>query len=515
MIYPKIIIFAEATALSPSVKETLTLFPYQYVGSLKQLQKISSIADSLFVVHYTHWLEYQEWAGGSGTFVEEFFFRTFLYIDEKLSLETQIEYYQKGVFYLIRSRCDAKELEEKIRWSMSKLVRSNIHVLLSKQLERQYQVQKQFVEAQNEMLQMAVHDLRSPLSAMICYSELLMDGILDQIPNAPSNPLEIIHQNCQFLIALINDLLDSAQLESGKKNLPLEKCDFPVLLKKVIDSLSGLAGVKSIQFSVEINEVPPIYINPQKMERVIINLLSNAIKFTKANGSINIHCSARENRVILAIQDTGPGISKSDIEHIFDKFHIGQKGKIEGKGHGLGLSIAKKFVEMHGGEIYVESVRHRGSTFVIHLPVERRLTRKSSEFQRKIGFLDLGRDLNDIDDLEKKLMVEIHRFTSFQHFIDANKTQNFLALLINEKQHFGVFESRFQKLLEEAKEKNRPVFFLAHAIYLNEFADLFSFLNIHIVKKPLEIDKFVQRLSSVITPNRRLHEVKNESAILQ
>src|SRR5690606_25405255 len=206
-------------------------------------------------------------------------------------------------------------------------------------------------------------------------------------------PIRTIHRNCQFLIDMVTDLLDSAKIGSGKLQLKLEKVDFNKEVELAVKSLLGLADAKTIQIDLSLAPIQDLYLDVQKVSRVLSNILGNAIKFTKAGGRIVVRSRQQDNVLALSIQDTGPGITPADLEAIFEKFHTGSESNLAGKGHGLGLAISKSFVELHGGRLFVESTRHKGSVFIVHLPVEKRKSSAVRQTMRKLLILDLGRDI--------------------------------------------------------------------------------------------------------------------------
>ncbi len=429
-----------------------------------------------------------------------------LFGKSKLTSEELVQWYEKGVYYISQSFSKDKKLKSKFE----KLVTQKCSVMsqrfLSQRLNHEFEDQKKHIQEQNDLLQMAVHDLRSPLSAMVCYSELLMDGVLDSIKGTKVDPINIIHQNCEFLIDMVDDLLDSAQLEAGKKSLKLVRSNFTNIILKVVRSLEGLARVKDIDIITHLDSIPDLFVDPQKMERIVINLLGNAIKFTKAKGTIVIKCTRVENNIVFSIQDTGPGIPEKDLENIFEKFNIGDDSKISGKGHGLGLAITKSFVEMHGGKIFVKSERHKGSTFIIHLRVEKRLSHLHRDGTKKILFLDAAQDIPDVNSLVHIAGAEVEFWDVKQFKKKSKEMSKFASVIINEKMDFSTIGHKFFHNLENSQLKHRPWFFLFPSEISKDERMLFEYLNIHVLIKPLDLPQLVSEIEKYLTVDRRKKE---------
>lgn len=222
------------------------------------------------------------------------------------------------------------------------------------------------LERQEEFFQMAVHDLRSPLSAIVVYSELLMNRVLGDLSDRQVEQIGTIHRNCVQLIRMAEDVLASAQVRAGKLEIEMLPLDLHVLCREAVVGLAGLAQAKNIDVVVVPNEVPHVPADQDKLSRAFCNILGNAIKFTPVGGKILVELGSDAHEVTIAVTDEGPGISPEKRESIFAKFQRGEHGGE--KGHGLGLTIARYFIDLHGGRILVDSRRNRGSTFLLALP---------------------------------------------------------------------------------------------------------------------------------------------------
>jgi signal transduction histidine kinase len=230
------------------------------------------------------------------------------------------------------------------------------------------------IEAANrhksEFLANMSHELRTPLNAIIGFSEVLLDPSLKVSDEEQSQFLTDVLSSGKHLLGLINEILDLAKIEAGKLELQIE----PALLQDVVEAVSNtmrsLAVKKSIDLRVESDErLAPFPMDGARVKQVLLNLVGNAIKFTPEGGRVWVRAGSMNGDVRVEVGDTGPGIPDHDHERIFLEFQ--QAGSDSGKpqGTGLGLALAKKFVEMHGGKIWLESEVGKGSRFFFTLPI--------------------------------------------------------------------------------------------------------------------------------------------------
>ncbi len=230
------------------------------------------------------------------------------------------------------------------------------------------------IEAANrhksEFLANMSHELRTPLNAIIGFSEVLLDPSMRVTEDERSQFLTDVLGSGKHLLNLINEILDLAKVESGKMELQIE----PALLQDVIEAVSNtmrsLAAKKSIDLRADCDErLAPFPMDGARVKQVLLNLVGNAIKFTPQAGKVWVRADSEDGAVRVEVGDTGPGIAAEDQERIFLEFQ--QAGSDAGKpqGTGLGLALAKKFVEMHGGKIWVKSEVGKGSTFTFTLPI--------------------------------------------------------------------------------------------------------------------------------------------------
>ena len=214
------------------------------------------------------------------------------------------------------------------------------------------------------------HELRTPLTNIIGFTRLLLKGIDGPLTEQQRQDLEIIYHNSQHLLGLINDLLDLSQIEAGLMELQFREVDLAELIRSVMSTASALVRGKRVALREEIApDLPTVRADPARIRQVLLRLMANAAKYTD-QGSITVRAWTSNGKVMVSVSDTGVGIPPEDLERIFERFEQG--GAEDGRrtnGAGLGLSLSKEFVEMHGGQIWVESEVGKGSTFTFSLPL--------------------------------------------------------------------------------------------------------------------------------------------------
>lgn len=226
---------------------------------------------------------------------------------------------------------------------------------------------KEVDHIRREFIHTVSHDLRSPLTSIIGYAELVdRAGSLNERQH---DFLRRIQDSIQHITSLINDLLDIGNIEAGI-DTRREFVQLEGILHYTIDMLHGQIKVKRIKLRTEIAPaLPALRANPIRLRQVLDNVIGNAIKYSYVGGEIFISINSEGNQVILQVTDQGPGIPPADQPHIFDKFYRGTNISSEVEGSGLGLAIVKNIVENHQGRIWVESTVGKGSSFFIVLPV--------------------------------------------------------------------------------------------------------------------------------------------------
>jgi signal transduction histidine kinase len=222
----------------------------------------------------------------------------------------------------------------------------------------------------SEFLANMSHELRTPLNAVIGFSEVLLQRMFGTLNDKQDEYLKDIYASGQHLLSLINDILDLSKIEAGRMELAPAPFHLPSALDNAVTLVKECAGRHGIALRLDIDPaLGEVAGDERKIKQVLLNLLSNAVKFTPDGGRISLKAGRRDGAVEISVADTGIGIAPDDQAAIFEEFRQVGSDERRREGTGLGLTLAKKFVELHGGRIWVESELGRGSTFTFTLPV--------------------------------------------------------------------------------------------------------------------------------------------------
>jgi signal transduction histidine kinase len=213
------------------------------------------------------------------------------------------------------------------------------------------------------------HELRTPLNAIIGFSEVLTERMFGELNEKQDEYLKDIYASGQHLLSLINDILDLSKIEAGRMELELADFNLPQALENALVLVRERALRRSITLEQAIDpHLGEIRGDERKVKQVLLNLLSNALKFTPDGGRVNVQAMLHDANVEVSVSDTGVGIAPADQEAIFEEFRqVGTAAK-KVEGTGLGLTLSRKFIELHGGRIWVESQLGTGSTFTFTIP---------------------------------------------------------------------------------------------------------------------------------------------------
>ena len=223
----------------------------------------------------------------------------------------------------------------------------------------------------SEFLANMSHELRTPLNAVIGFSEVLLQRMFGALNDKQDEYLKDIYASGQHLLSLINDILDLSKIEAGRMELAPAPFHLPTALENAVTLVREQAARHGIALHLDLDpRLDQLVGDERKVKQVVLNLLSNAVKFTPEGGRISLTAVRRDSSVEIAVTDTGIGIAPEDQAAIFEEFRqVGSDETRKQEGTGLGLTLAKKFVELHGGRIWVESKLGTGSTFTFTLPV--------------------------------------------------------------------------------------------------------------------------------------------------
>jgi signal transduction histidine kinase len=243
------------------------------------------------------------------------------------------------------------------------------------QQSRLYQTTRQQAERlleldrlKTEFFQNISHEFRTPLTLTIGP----LESAVQHQKDLPYKQAEIALRNCRRLLRLVNQLLNLQRLDAGQMQPIFRPCNFIEFVEQTVETFRPYCEKKGITVETEIHSCPPLYLDLEKFDKVLYNLLSNAMKFTPDQGKITVSVEKTGNYCILQVKDTGIGIRNDQIPHLFDRFRQAEGSVSRSyEGSGLGLALAKELVQLHGGQITVESVYEQGSTFTVWIPLGR------------------------------------------------------------------------------------------------------------------------------------------------
>jgi signal transduction histidine kinase len=221
----------------------------------------------------------------------------------------------------------------------------------------------------SEFLANMSHELRTPLNAIIGFSQVLRQRLFGQINPKQEEYLDDILSSGNHLLSLINDILDLSKVEAGQVELKMAAFSLRDAIERGAVTLGGRAAKNGVGLSVELApDVDIVDGDERRIRQVVFNLLSNAVKFTPPGGHVTVAATRVNGEVQVAVADTGPGIAAEDHERIFEQFQQTDVGAGQREGTGLGLTLSRRLVELHGGRIWVDSEPGQGSRFVFTLP---------------------------------------------------------------------------------------------------------------------------------------------------
>jgi signal transduction histidine kinase len=248
---------------------------------------------------------------------------------------------------------------------------NNDLVNMQRELAKKNRELDELNKLKNQFLGIAAHDLRNPLGVIMGYSDFLIEEVQEILSEDQNMMLQSILASSEFMLGLLNELLDISAIESGNLNLNLVKADLGNVVRKNVELNNVIAHKKGIGiYFTQSEPMPEILFDSGKIEQVLNNLISNAVKFSQPGTCVNVTISRRDNDLIVAVADHGPGIPEAERGKLFNPFQKTSVRSTAGeKSTGLGLSIVRNLIQGHHGKIWVESIVGEGSTFYFSIPI--------------------------------------------------------------------------------------------------------------------------------------------------
>lgn len=264
-----------------------------------------------------------------------------------------------------------KNMERNVLSRTRELEAANLRLVESKKaLTQLNQKLSEHSRLKSEFLATVTHELKTPLTSITAFCELLLDEVTGPINAEQKENLLDIKTSAQQLMILINDILDMAKFEAGALRLDREKVDVNDVFRMVRRTMSSIAYQNGIGLNVERANIPLVLADPERLCQMINNLVSNAIKHSREGGQIRVRAGAENCFALISVEDTGEGIAPELLPHIFEKFRQGEESlKRRRSGTGLGLALVKTLAELQGGSVAVSSEIGKGSTFTIRIPL--------------------------------------------------------------------------------------------------------------------------------------------------
>jgi len=245
----------------------------------------------------------------------------------------------------------------------------------TRELKGAYEDLKKLDRAKSEFISIASHQLRTPLTAVKGYISMMLEGTYGKPGKKMEKPLKNIYASNERLLKLVNDLLSISRIEAGRIELNLEEASIEEIIASTVEELKNTAKEKviALKFEKPAKLLPKLSIDKDKIRQVLMNIIDNAIHYT-GQGAVTVTCHIKAGKCVIEIKDTGEGMTQEEIIHLFESFSRGGAGmRFWTEGAGLGLYVAKKFVDLHKGKVRAESPgKDKGSSFYIELPLEQK-----------------------------------------------------------------------------------------------------------------------------------------------
>jgi signal transduction histidine kinase len=244
--------------------------------------------------------------------------------------------------------------------------------MIAEALVRSSERLRKLDELKSQFLSNVSHELHTPLTSIKGYADNLLDGAVGELDEKQKKCMEGISQNTERLVRMVNDILSLSRIEAGRIEFNPTNFSLYSLMEEMVFELTNIADKKGIFLSFNCPSDLRIFVDEGKLREVIINLVDNAIKFTPSGGKVTLQAEEREKYVDISVEDTGIGIPPESLDEIFDRFHqVQRKERGNSEGIGIGLAIVKSLVDLHGGNVTVQSEPGKGSRFTVTLPKEK------------------------------------------------------------------------------------------------------------------------------------------------
>mgnify|MGYP001097733276 CR=1 FL=1 len=245
------------------------------------------------------------------------------------------------------------------------------HAAIAIENARLYKRVQQADRAKTEFISFVAHELRTPMTSIRGYADMLLEGMFGDLPAQHEQFIQTIHNNVTRMQVLVSDLQDVSRIETGHLKLEIQPADLADALKEALQSTRGQVEARSQDLTLDTpDDLPMVHADPSRLTQILINLLSNAYKYTPEGGSISVRIHLQDEYVHCAVSDTGIGVSPEDQEKLFTKFFRSEDQAVRDMpGTGLGLCITKSLVELQGGQMEVKSQLGEGTTFTFTVPV--------------------------------------------------------------------------------------------------------------------------------------------------
>lgn len=286
---------------------------------------------------------------------------------------------------------------------------SRLYQKTRQQAERLLELDRQ----KTEFFQNVSHEFRTPLTLMIGP----LESVVEQKQDLPYEQSAIALRNSRRLLRLVNQLLDLQRLDAGRMQASFRPCDLREFVSQIVEAFRPYCEKKNIKILTQLISCAPVYLDAEKFDKVLYNLLSNAMKFTGSGGTISVKIEPAGDHIRIQVIDNGIGIRKEQIPHLFERFRQAE-GSVNRsyEGSGLGLALVKELVELHGGQISVESIYSKGTTFTVwlqtgtaHLPLEQVLEVpteiQSSRAAVELAYLEIESPEEELEELNEEPKV--------------------------------------------------------------------------------------------------------------